>query len=94
VSKAFKEECDLKRQGYLFRGVGAHHQNGVAEQNIITIANWEEANMLHMAHHWPEHANIHFWPQAIEYFIWVFNHLPNIKQGGHSQNKLWSAMSH
>ena len=37
--QAFKEECDLKGQGYSFSGVGAHHQNGVAEQNIKTIAN-------------------------------------------------------
>jgi hypothetical protein len=32
TSKAFKEECDLKGQGYLFSGIGAHHQNGVAEK--------------------------------------------------------------
>jgi hypothetical protein len=91
ASKAFKEECDLKGQGYPFSEIGAHHQNGVAEQNIKTIANWARANMLHMAHHWPEHANICFRPQALEYSIWVFNHLPNIKQGGLSPNKLWSS---
>jgi hypothetical protein len=50
-SKAFKEECDLKGQGYSFSGVGAHHQNGVAKQNIKIIANWAQENMLHMAHH-------------------------------------------
>jgi hypothetical protein len=71
ATKAFKEECDLKGQGYLFSGVGAHQQNGVAERNITTIVNWAQANMLHMAHHWPEHANICFWPQAIEYSIWT-----------------------
>ncbi len=70
VSKTFKEECDLKGQGYLFMGVGAHHQNEVAERNVMTVANWAEANMLHMAHHQPEHANICFWPQAIEHSIW------------------------
>jgi hypothetical protein len=40
VSKAFKEECDLKEQGYSFSGVGVHHQNGVAKWNIKTIVNW------------------------------------------------------
>jgi hypothetical protein len=90
ASKAFEEECDLKGQGYLFSGVGAHHQNGVAKRNIKTIANWAQANMLHMAHHWPKHANICFWPQAIEDFIWVLYCLPNIKQSGLSPNKLWS----
>jgi hypothetical protein len=40
ASKAFKEECDLKGQGYLFSGVRAYHQNEVAERNIKTIENW------------------------------------------------------
>ncbi len=89
VSKAFKEECDLKGQCYLFSGVRVHHQNGVAERNIKTIVDWSQANMVHIAHCWPEHANIHFWLQAEEDYIWVFYHLPNIKQGGLYPNKLW-----
>ncbi len=45
--------------------------------------------MLHFAHHWPAQASVCFWPQAIDYAIWVFNRLPNLTNGI-SPNELWS----
>ena len=53
ASRAYKDDCDVQLQKYTFSGVGAHHQNGVAERNIQTIANWARASMLHAAMHWP-----------------------------------------
>jgi hypothetical protein len=88
ASKEFKDDCASMGQIYSFSGVGAHHQNGVAERNIKTLAQWARANMLHLAHHWPSQANVRFWPQAIEYSIWVFNRLPH-QTTGLSPNKLW-----
>jgi hypothetical protein len=38
ASNAFKEDCASLDQRYLFSGVGAHHQNRFAEQNIKTVA--------------------------------------------------------
>ncbi len=90
ASNAFKENCALLNQKYSFGGVGAHHQNGIAEQNIKTVAQWARANMLHFAHHWPAQANVHFWSQVIDYALWVFNHLPNLVNGL-SPNKIWSS---
>jgi hypothetical protein len=90
ASNAFEDECDSLSQEYSFSGVGAHHRNGVAERNIKTVAQWARANMLHFAHHWPAQANVHFWPQAIDYAIWVFNRLPNLTNGI-SPNELWSS---
>jgi transposase InsO family protein len=87
---AFKEDCASLDQRYSFSGVGARHQNGIAEQNIKTVAQWARANMLHFAHHWPAKANIHFWPQAIDYALWVFNCLPNLLNGL-SPNKICSS---
>ncbi len=49
----FKEDCASLDQRYLFNGVGAHHQNRIAEQNIKTVAQWACINMLHFACHWP-----------------------------------------
>ncbi len=46
--------------------------------------------MLHFAHHWSAKANVHFWPQAIDYDLWVFNHLPN-RVNGLLPNKFWSS---
>ncbi len=76
-------------QRYSFSGVVVHHQNGIAEQNIKTVAQWACANMLHFAHHWPAKANVRFWPQAIDYALWVFNRLPNLVNGL-LPNKIWS----
>jgi hypothetical protein len=90
ASNAFKEDCASLEQRYSFSGVGAHRQNGIAEQNIKTVAQWTCANMLHFAHHWPAKANACFWPQAIDYALWVFNRLPNLVNGL-LPNKIWSS---
>jgi hypothetical protein len=41
--------------------------NGIAEKNIKTIAQWVRANMLHVETHWPQHANLKYWLQAVDY---------------------------
>jgi transposase InsO family protein len=58
ASKAFKDDCDCLHQSYTFSGVGVHHQNGVTERNIKTVAQGARANMLHFAHHWPARAKV------------------------------------
>jgi hypothetical protein len=90
ASNVFKGDCDSLHQQYLFSGVGAHHQNGIAERNIKTVAQWARANMLHFAHHWPAQANVCFLPQAIDYALWVFNRLPNLTNGL-LPNEIWSS---
>ena len=47
--------------------------------------------MLHLATHWPQHASSIFWPQAIDYAVWVFNRMPNMVTGI-SPNELWSSV--
>ncbi len=91
ATTAFKTHCESQQQEFSFSGVGAHHQNRVAERNIKTVAQWAHANMLHLALHWPAQANISFWPQAIEYSTWVFNQMPNAETGI-SPNKIWSSV--
>jgi hypothetical protein len=66
-SADFKDHCDCQRIKYSFSGVRAKHQNGVAEQNIKTVAQWAHANMLHLAHSRPQYADSKYWPQAINY---------------------------
>jgi hypothetical protein len=90
-SAAFKAHCEWQGQEYSFSGVGAHHQNGLAERNMKTIAQWARANMLHLGTHWPQQARSKFWPQAIDYSTWVFNRLPNV-ESGLTPNKIWSSV--
>jgi hypothetical protein len=87
----FKDHCDCHQMKYSFSGVGAKHQNGIAERNIKTIAQWEYANMLHLATRWPQCAYSKYWPQAIDYATWVFNKLPNM-ESGISPDELWSGV--
>ena len=91
ASTAFKSACKSSRQKISFSGVGAHHQNGVAERNIKTIAQWARANLLHASSHWPKHVTIKFWPQAVDYAVWVFNRMPTLDSGA-SPLELWSQL--
>ena len=89
ASAEFKTDCEELEQKIDFSGVGAQHQNGVAERNIGTVSTWARANMLHSAYHWPQHASIKLWPMAINYAVWVFNHLPRIDTGL-CPDEMWS----
>ena len=89
AANEFKVDCERLDQTIDFSGVGAQHQNGVAERNIKTVASWARANMLHVAYHWPQHASIKLWPMAINYAVWVFNHLPRADTGL-CPDEMWS----
>jgi hypothetical protein len=90
-SAEFKAHCEQQNQKYNYSGVGAHHQNGVAERKIKTVARWACANMLYLATHWPQQACSQFWPQAIDYSVLVLNKLPNV-ENGLTLNELWSSV--
>jgi hypothetical protein len=47
--------------------------------------------MLHLATHWPQFANAKYWPQAIDYAVWVFNRLPNMETGL-TPIEIWSSV--
>jgi hypothetical protein len=51
ASAEFKQHCALQHQNYSFSGVGAKHQNGIAECNIKTVAQWAQGNILHLSTH-------------------------------------------
>ena len=70
------EDIELNGQTIDFSGVGAHHQNGIAERAIGTVTYWARTLLLHYCLHWPEEANIELWPFALEHAIYVWNNLP------------------
>eukprot|EP00804_Cyclotella_cryptica_P007267 CCRYP_017868-RA/>CCRYP_017868-RA protein AED:0.22 eAED:0.06 QI:0/0/0/1/1/1/2/0/1188 len=89
-SKEFREHCSSLNQKLSFSGVGAHHQNGVAENAICTISNMARANMIHASLRWPERSLLDLWPFAMSYAIWVHNRLPPHGHGL-SPDELWSS---
>jgi len=63
-------------QNLTFSGVGAHHQNGAAENAVKTVTTWARSLLLHAALHWPEQVNLELWPFALEHAVWLWNHVP------------------
>ena len=57
-------------------GVGAHHQNAVAERAIGTVTSWARTMLLHSIIHWPDAASLDLWPYAMDYAAMIWNHLP------------------
>jgi hypothetical protein len=90
-SNEFREHCARLGQTLRFSGVGAHHQNGVAERAIQTVTNMARANMLHATLHWPDRSFIDLWPLAMNYAVWVYNKLPQ-HGAGLSPEELFSGI--
>eukprot|EP00957_Ditylum_brightwellii_P113825 8678064-Ditylum_brightwellii.AAC.1 len=59
-------------------GVGAHHQNAVAEQSIGTIVRSARTMLLHATIYWPKVFDLMFWPFALQYAVGIWNCMPDI----------------
>jgi hypothetical protein len=83
VFKAAEYVKDLNDRGQTIKysGVGAHHQNGVAERAIRTISESARALLLHAAIHWPEETTLDLWPLAMDYAEYLWNRIPRKDSG-------------
>ena len=81
TSEEFTDELEFLEQKIELSGVGAHHQNGVAERAIATIIGRARAMILHAAIHWPGENHTDLWPMAIDYAVFLWNHTPHIETG-------------
>eukprot|EP00804_Cyclotella_cryptica_P030778 CCRYP_015040-RA/>CCRYP_015040-RA protein AED:0.35 eAED:0.40 QI:0/0/0/1/0.5/0.33/3/0/442 len=88
-SKLFCDHCSTRQQKLCFSGVGAHHQNGIADNAIRTISNMARTNLIHASLCWLEQSLLDLWPFAVSYAIWVHNRLPPHGYGL-SPMELWS----
>jgi GAG-pre-integrase domain len=77
----YAKELATFKQISIFAGVGAHHHNGVAERSIQTIMSMACTMMLHTAIRWPDPADSSLWPMAVDYTVYIHNHMPNQKSG-------------
>jgi hypothetical protein len=80
-TKEFLHELDVRAQTIEFSGVGAHHQNGVAERAIRTVVESARMMMLHVAIHWPEQSDLRLWPFALSYAVFLYNRMPSRDSG-------------
>jgi len=76
ASKIFKSSCEALNQTYDFSGVGAKHQNGVAERMIGTITRRARSMLAHATILWPEIISDELWPFALKMAVDVHNSTP------------------
>ena len=81
VFKSNEFGADLVDQELDLSGVGAHHQNGVAEYSIRTVTEKARAMMQHAFLHWPDAFEVDLWPFALDHACWLHNHTPKFSHG-------------
>jgi hypothetical protein len=75
--KVFMTSIEKSKQSISFSGVGAHHQNGVAEKRIGDLQRKATALLLHAQRRWPDAISIYLWPYALRAANDSRNSLPN-----------------
>ena len=81
AAEDFVTEVEKSMQSIKYSGVGAHHQNGVAERGIGTLMSMARTMMLHAAIRWPDMADSSLWPMAVDYAAYIYNHVPDASSG-------------
>ena len=78
TSKAFVSSCAHQHQKQTLCGVGAHHQNGMAERYIGVVTGKARTMLLHVMRHWPDIVTPEFWTYALSHaknsHIWTPRH--------------------
>jgi hypothetical protein len=92
VSREFRLDLDEHEQTISLSGVGAHHQNGVAERQICTIVECARTMLHHSFLHWGTCFDQSLWPFALNYATWLYNRRP-ARDSGLSPLELFSKVS-
>ena len=79
-ARAWVEDCQLKHQRTTYAGVGAHHQNGMAERRIRVLQDLTRAQMAHASQRWPDAMAANLWPYAIRIANEEWNQAPNPRE--------------
>ncbi len=78
TAKDFVTELEEKDQGLTLSGVGAHHQNGVAERAIGVIVAKARTMLLHAMLCWPDATTTDLWPLALSHAVHLYNATPRM----------------
>jgi hypothetical protein len=77
------ETCKALNQTTTCAGVGAHHQNGVAERRIRELQDMARTMLIHAQRRWPTAITANLWPYAIRMANDSINMTPNLKAEDH-----------
>ena len=66
AAHTFINNIESSLQNIKFSGVGAHHQNGIAERAIQSILSKAQTILMHAAIRWPSMVETNLWPMAVD----------------------------
>ena len=78
TASQFQDELAKMNQDMTLSGVGAHHQNAVAERAIGTVTSMARTMLLHSKMRWPKGISPKLWPMAMKQAEFLCNHVPNL----------------
>ena len=87
----FMKEIAEKGQRITLSGVGAHHQNGVAERAIRTVVTKARTMLLHAMLRWSEQTTTNLWPMAMNHAAFLVNAIPQTMDGLSPEEKFAKA---
>ena len=76
AAHAFINNIESGLHNIKFSGVGAHHQNGIAERAIQSILSKARTILMHAVIHWPSMVETNLWPMVVDYAVYHHNHMP------------------
>ncbi len=77
----FMKDIEDKGQTISFCGVGAHHQNGIAEKRIGDLQRRATTMLLHAQRRWGDAINTHLWTYAVRAANDSRNYTPTNEKG-------------
>ena len=75
-SAEFRLDLSDNAQEVTFCGVGAHHQNGIAERYIRTMVEKARTVLLNAHARWPDAIDMELWTFALRHVITKWNNTP------------------
>jgi transposase InsO family protein len=88
ATASFCSSCELLNQAIDFSGVGAKHQNDIAERMIGTITRRALTMLIHAIRLWPDVITEDLWPFALKLAVDIHNSAPTIS--GLSPDEIFS----
>ena len=87
--KGFRDACAEANQKLTFCAVGAHHQNGIVENQIGLLTRWARTILLHAKRRWPHAISTILWPYALKSACQRYNQL-HLNSSGLSPEQLFA----
>ena len=91
-SEEFRLELKNNAQDITYCGVGAHHQNGIAERHIRTMVEKARTVLLNAHARWPDAIKMELWTFALRHVVTKWNNTPRPDLGFRTPEDVFNGM--